>query len=200
MRRAEAFVAAAVLLVAGWVALPQAHGQPASAPDADTQRIIDALAPRSTQAPATRSSRNLIVRELPSSHAGAASAPAASSAAAAPPSLSMAIQFDFDSARLRPQGVAELMKLAAALRSPQLAGSRFLVEGHTDAQGAPGYNLRLSQLRADEVKRFLQLNGVAGERITSAGRGAQQPANPADPLAAENRRVHIVNLGTVTVR
>ncbi|MCR5885539.1 OmpA family protein [Rhizobacter sp. J219] len=197
MRRAEAFVAAAVLLVAGWDALPQAHGQPAAAPDAETQRIIDALAPRPAEAPATRSSRNLIVRELPSSDAGAASAP---TAAAAPPSLSMAIQFDFDSARLRPQGVAELMRLAAALRSPQLAGSRFLVEGHTDAQGAPGYNLRLSQSRADEVRRFLQLHGVAGERITTVGRGAQQPANPADPLAAENRRVHIVNLGTAAAR
>lgn len=193
MRRAEALVAAVALL---WAAtLPQAHGQPAAAgaaADAETQRIIDALAPKPAEPPTTRSSRNLIIRELP------ASAPAGTTPLAAPPSLSMAVQFDFDSARLRPQGVAELMKLAAALRSPQLAGSRFLVEGHTDAQGAAAYNLRLSQSRADEVRRFLQLHGVAAERITTAGRGAQQPANPADPLAAENRRVHIVNLGAVT--
>jgi OOP family OmpA-OmpF porin len=171
------------------------QGHPAaSAPQAaDTQRIIDALSPRPEVAPdarsdeprRTRSARNLIVREVPLP-------------ASEPPSLSMAVQFDFDSARLRPEGAAELMKLAAALRSPQLAQSRFLVEGHTDAQGSPAYNLRLSQSRADEVRRFLQSQGVAGERITTAGRGAQQPANPADPLAAENRRVHVVNLGAAT--
>lgn len=194
MKHAERWYRPCVALA--WLALTlPLHAQPAAPaasapPDAATQRIIEALLPRPpAEEPRTRSARNLIVRE-------AAPDRAATSPAAAQPSLSMLIQFDFDSARLRPEGEADLMKLAAALRSPELAASRFLVEGHTDAQGSAAYNLRLSQSRADEVRRFLRAQGVALDRLSSVGRGAQQPANAADPLAAENRRVRIVNVGT----
>ena len=164
----------------------------------NTQEMIEALKPR------TRSIRNLVVTEV------AASAPSAAAAAsqAAPagtdtvsvneaasrPSLSMAIRFDFDSARLRPEGAAVLDRLAAALQTPELKDSRFLIEGHTDAKGAADYNLRLSQQRADEARRYLMAHGVSGQRLDAAGRGAQEPATPAAQLAAENRRVRIVNI------
>ena len=168
----------------------------------NTQEMVDALKPR------TRSLRNLVVEEV------AASAPAGASAAstvgaAAPvtatepavaepdaprPSLSMAIRFDFDSAKLRPEGAAVLDRPAAALQTSELKDSRFLIEGHTDAKGVADYNLRLSQQRADEVQRYLHAHGVAEQRLSAVGRGAQEPANPAQPLAAENRRVRIVNL------
>ena len=106
----------------------------------------------------------------------------------------MAIRFDFDSARLRPEGAAVLDRLAAALQTSELKESRFLIEGHTDAKGGAEYNLRLSQLRADEVQRYLLAQGVARPRLSAVGRGAQEPANPGAPLAAENRRVRIVNI------
>jgi len=35
---------------------------------------------------------------------------------------------------------------------------------------------------------------VAPDRLDVAGKGATEPANAADPFAAENRRVRIVNL------
>lgn len=167
----------------------------------NTQEMIEALKPR------TRSIRNLVVTEVaataPSAAAAASqAAPAATTTAAAivneppasRPSLSMAIRFDFDSARLRPEGAAVLDRLAAALQTPELKDSRFLIEGHTDAKGAADYNLRLSQLRADEARRYLMSNGVGGQRLNAVGRGAQEPATPAAPLAAENRRVRIVNI------
>ena len=135
---------------------------------------------------------------------GNAESSAASSAAASAevrpaetstaPSISLAIQFDFDSRRLRPQGEAALERLSAALKAPELASSRFLVEGHTDAKGAPAYNLRLSQARADEVRRYLLAQGVTPERIETAGRGSQEPSDPENPYAPQNRRVRIVNL------
>ena len=160
-----------------------------SAPSAE--QMIEALKPR------TRSLRNLLVGEVAASAAGgAAAAPdALGEAPAAPrPNLSMAVRFDFDSARLRPEGAALLDRLAAALQTDALKDSRFLIEGHTDAQGGADYNLRLSQQRADEVRRHLMAQGLPAQRFSAVGRGAQEPANPAAPLAAENRRVRIVNL------
>ena len=146
----------------------------------NTQEMVEALKPR------TRSLRNLIVGEA------AASAPATQTAPR--PSLSMAIRFDFDSARLRPEGAAVLDRLAAVLQTSELKDSRFLIEGHTDAQGSADYNLRLSQSRAEEVRRHLAAQGVASQRLSAVGRGAREPATPAAPLAAENRRVRIVNI------
>jgi outer membrane protein OmpA-like peptidoglycan-associated protein len=160
----------------------------------DTQQIIEALQPPPVR---TRSSRNLIIREKDAQPGDAAASTGASSPPPPPdkpPSISMAIQFDFDSARLRPQGEAALDGLAAALKSPTLAGSHFMLEGHTDAKGVPAYNLRLSRLRADEVRRYLVAQGVEASRVEAVGRGAQEPADAADPYAAVNRRVRIVNV------
>lgn len=131
--------------------------------------------------PRTRSLRNLTVE-------------ATHSAPAATPSLSLLVQFDFNSASVKPESQQALSNLAQALQSEELARSRFAVEGHTDAAGRPDYNLRLSQQRADAVVAFLSARGVTGARLSAAGKGSAEPANAADPLAAENRRVRIVNL------
>jgi outer membrane protein OmpA-like peptidoglycan-associated protein len=192
--------AAAVLLAFATVAAPSAALAQDAAPN--TEQMVEALKPR------TRSLRNLVVGEPaasapvagPATAAGLPSLPDPPSATAPPespaaqPSLSMAIRFDFDSARLRPEGAAVLDRLATALQTSDLKGSRFLIEGHTDAKGLADYNLRLSQQRADEVRRYLQLHGVAEQRLSAVGRGSQEPANAAQPLAAENRRVRIVNV------
>jgi outer membrane protein OmpA-like peptidoglycan-associated protein len=193
-----------VLLVGAlWVAPPAAGAEP------DAQAMIEALKP-----PVTRSLRNLVVRPTASASAAAADAPASPSsspsAATVPtgaptteatastppdaPSLALAVGFDFDSARIRPDSMGLLRRLAGAMRSPELAGSRFLIEGHTDARGGAAYNLRLSQARAQEVQRFLVTEGVDASRLQSVGRGASMPTNAADPLAPENRRVRVVNI------
>ena len=165
----------------------------------NTQEMVEALKPR------TRSLRNLIVTPVvdpaasPAPPDAAASTPPAVAAPvdeprAARPSLSIAVRFDFDSTRLRPEGAAVLDRLAAALQSDALKDSRFLIEGHTDATGGAAYNLRLSQGRSEEVRRYLMAHGLAPQRLRAIGKGAQELANPAEPGAAENRRVRIVNL------
>lgn len=117
------------------------------------------------------------------------------SAAAAPrPSLSLLIQFDFNSAQVRPESQQALMNLAVALKAQELIESNFAVEGHTDAKGLAEYNLKLSQQRAEAVQAFLVKQGVAVARLTASGKGATQLANTAQPMSAENRRVRIVNL------
>lgn len=109
-------------------------------------------------------------------------------------SLSLQIQFDFNSARVKPESGQALANLATALQSKELQSAKFAIEGHTDAKGGAEYNQRLSQQRADAVREFLVSKGVDAVRLSSAGKGASDPANKDDPLAAENRRVKIVNM------
>jgi outer membrane protein OmpA-like peptidoglycan-associated protein len=115
-------------------------------------------------------------------------------AQAAKPSLSLLIQFDFNSARVKPESVDALSNLATALQSKDLSSAKFAIEGHTDAKGKADYNLRLSQHRADAVREFLISKGVEGARLAADGKGAAELVNKDDPFAAENRRVKIVNL------
>ena len=158
--------------------------------------------------PHTRSLRNLSVELAPvpaSAEAGklpdnkgldstTGTATANSAAPALRPALSLLIQFDFNSARVRPESQQALGNLSQALQSTELAGSKFAVEGHTDARGGADYNQKLSQQRALAVRDILASSGVAQDRLLAAGRGATELANSAEPFAAENRRVRIVNL------
>ena len=158
--------------------------------------------------PRTRSLRNLSVEAAPAVPAasvatearpaavGSASGPAfALAAAAAPrPSLSLLIQFDFNSARVRPESQQSLATLSQALQSSELMNSRFAVEGHTDAKGGTDYNQKLSEARAQAVRDFIKTKGVDQDRLVVEGKGATELANNDQPFAAENRRVRIVNL------
>jgi len=123
-----------------------------------------------------------------------APAPAPMPAPAPAPSLSLPIQFEPNSARVRPESGGLLGDLVAAMISPELRDSRFLIEGHTDARGNPAANRQLSQERAEEVRQYLILLGVHASRLQAVGKGSSAPANPRDPLAAENRRVRVVTL------
>ena len=203
-----------------------AHAQAAPVPE--TRDMIEALKPS-----ATRSMRNLVVREKPASEAAApaatavvaapastaappatvtpppaaapvavavaapATAPAPATAVAPggpPPSLSLAIQFETNSAQVRPESGRVLGNLVAAMQSPDLKGVRFAIEGHTDARGAAAANQQLSQHRAEEVRLYLIALGVHPARLKAVGKGATDLANPLDPGAAENRRVRVVTL------
>ena len=110
--------------------------------------------------------------------------------------FTMAIQFDFNSARIRPESYRSVGLLADALYHPFLQGYRILIVGHTDGKGSREYNLRLSQQRADAIREAL-INpfGVAPARVEAVGLGEEQLLNSAKPDAAENRRVQLINIG-----
>ena len=204
-------------VVAGWPG-------PALATEADTQKMIEALMPT-----ATRSLRNLVVRQkvepvagaasaAPAGHAPGAASPAAVAQAGAvagaadaagtvaptsspprppdssAPSLALSIQFEPNSSRVRAESGSLLGSLVAALQSPELKASRFIIEGHADARGAAQRNLRLSQERAEEVRLYLVALGVHPSRLRAVGRGNSQPVNSSDPAAPENRRVRVVTV------
>jgi outer membrane protein OmpA-like peptidoglycan-associated protein len=104
------------------------------------------------------------------------------------------IYFEFDSATISPEALPQLRELGEALADPRLAGATFTIGGHTDATGTDGYNMRLSQRRAEAVERFLTENYmVPSANLHAVGYGKHRPKNKADVFAAENRRVQIVN-------
>jgi outer membrane protein OmpA-like peptidoglycan-associated protein len=147
---------------------------PVQAPSANAsvQDIVDRLAPPS--GPLTRSlSRNIVPQRR---------------------QIDLVVNFDFDSARLQPQSLPQLQRLAEAMQTERLAAQRFRVEGHTDAKGAVRYNEELSSRRARSVVDFLRAQGVSPERLQPEGRGASELLDKDQPLAPENRRVRIVAL------
>jgi outer membrane protein OmpA-like peptidoglycan-associated protein len=127
---------------------------------------------------------------------GAAAAGKVADAPAPPPaSISMQIQFAFNSDRIEGASATTMGNLSAALKSDELKGRAFQVVGHTDGVGSAGYNMRLSQMRASSVKRFLIDHGVDSGRLSASGKGATELLNKSDPTAGENRRVEIIASG-----
>lgn len=110
--------------------------------------------------------------------------------------ITMSIQFDFDSARIRPESFRAVGLMADAMNHPFLLGYRILIVGHTDAKGDRAYNLKLSQQRADAIRDAL-INpfGIDPARIEAVGLGEEQLLDRAHPEAAENRRVQLINIG-----
>ena len=102
--------------------------------------------------------------------------------------INIQISFDFDSAALRADQKDRLSNMCAAMQASDIG--KFKVIGHTDSSGAAAYNASLSQLRAEEVKRFLVSEcGIAETRLEAIGVGEEFPINKQNTRADENRRV-----------
>jgi len=71
------------------------------------------------------------------------------------PRLKLKIEFDYNSAALKPTAYPLLQELAQALLSPSLNGKIIMINGHTDSDGTQAYNLNLSFKRAESVKAYL---------------------------------------------
>jgi outer membrane protein OmpA-like peptidoglycan-associated protein len=68
------------------------------------------------------------------------------------------------------------------------------IQGHTDARGDAGYNLRLSLARAEAVRAWLVQAGVEPHRLTTRGFGGKSAlgSNDTDAGRAANRRVQFL--------
>ena len=106
--------------------------------------------------------------------------------------LSLRVQFRLDSADLTAAAMRDLDQVALAFNRPQLAASALTLEGHTDSSGAAGYNLRLSQRRADSVVAYLVARGVASNRLRAVGYGESRPLLVYPATDPRQRRVEIV--------
>lgn len=87
--------------------------------------------------------------------------------------LSATELFAFDSSTLQ-GSQPKLDEVASALR---LNGDvqNVVITGYTDRIGSPGYNQKLSERRAAEVKSYLVSKGVAANRLSAQGKGEADP-------------------------
>lgn len=107
------------------------------------------------------------------------------------------VLFAFGSARLTAAAGADLDRAATVLRAQD--ARRVSVEGHTDSTGAPGFNQRLSEQRAQTVRDALATRLGAGWTLTVRGFGETRPVAPevtdkGEPYPegqARNRRVEL---------
>ena len=101
------------------------------------------------------------------------------------------VEFDTSAASIRSTSAPLLDGLV------QIAGrcSNFKmgVEGHTDAVGNAGANLKLSQSRADAVDKYLSERGVAATQLSAQGFGSTRPLDTSGtPVGNQkNRRIEI---------
>jgi outer membrane protein OmpA-like peptidoglycan-associated protein len=100
----------------------------------------------------------------------------------------LVVTFDYNSDVLTNEARQNLDEFSKALKDPKLAGSSFVVEGHTDARGSEDYNLGLSERRAKAVVTYLSEKGVDRAKLEAQGFGKAKPRT-SDPFDAANRRV-----------
>jgi outer membrane protein OmpA-like peptidoglycan-associated protein len=106
------------------------------------------------------------------------------------------INFDFNSAAIRPESYRNVGAIADALHNPLLLGYGFLVVGHTDSVGGRTYNVGLSQRRAEAiVAALVDPFGVNPAVLQPVGMGEEQLRDPAHPTSGVNRRVQLINVG-----
>lgn len=100
------------------------------------------------------------------------------------------IQFDTNKSDIKPKYHNELKALADFLKEfPNATGT---IEGHTDSVGDKAANMKLSQRRADSVRKYLvDKFGIAPERVKAVGYGPTKPVADNKTAAGKqkNRRI-----------
>lgn len=105
------------------------------------------------------------------------------------------IFFEYNRATIQPLSFELLDEIAMVIMdNPELTSIR--IEGHTDSDGPDGYNMKLSQRRAEAVVAHLVGGGVSAERLEAVGYGETEPidTNKTPEGKAANRRVEFTIL------
>lgn len=111
----------------------------------------------------------------------------------APLAIEYRIPFDFNSDNPSSEGIKMLNKIADSLNGLSLKS--VTVVGHTDSQGDAKYNLKLSERRAQSVKRLvLQLQPPLKGKLHAQGVGETQPrySTQIPEQDSLNRRVEFI--------
>lgn len=98
--------------------------------------------------------------------------------------------FDFNKASLRPTGMKKLDEFADALRGKQ--HDTIVATGHTDRIGSVRYNQRLSERRAETVKKYLESKGIDVNKITAIGKGKSDPETKPTDCAGRMTRTALI--------
>jgi outer membrane protein OmpA-like peptidoglycan-associated protein len=187
-----------------FLSIPPA-GSAVAAEQASAEQIIQALKPRVTRsltaspADAARAAEEAqfidTLRHRTTRSLATAEREKIATISQSKPSIDLEINFEYNSSVIGAKALPQVNALGQALTSADLKGGTFILAGHTDAKGGDSYNQSLSERRADAVKRFLtDRYHVQANNLVTVGYGKMQLKNAAEPFAAENRRVQVVNV------
>jgi outer membrane protein OmpA-like peptidoglycan-associated protein len=187
-----------------FLSIPPA-GSAVAAEQASAEQIIQALKPRVTRsltaspADAARAAEEAqfidTLRHRTTRSLATAEREKIATISQSKPSIDLEINFEYNSSVIGAKALPQVNALGQALTSADLKGGTFILAGHTDAKGGDSYNQSLSERRADAVKRFLtDRYHIQANNLVTVGYGKMQLKNAAEPFAAENRRVQVVNV------
>lgn len=140
------------------------------------------------------------IDEIVASESGTGSGTPKDGSATAPKTYNIGdIFYDYNSATVRPDAVGNLDKLVSMLKdNPAIA---IEIQSHSDSRGSDGYNMSLSNKRAQSVVNYLTAKGIASKRLKAKGFGESQPVNKcvdgvecAESEHQKNRRTEFIVL------
>ncbi len=99
--------------------------------------------------------------------------------------------FEVSKSKITPESYPELDIVVGMMRENE--SMIIQLEGHTDYQGDPGENMKLSRQRVAAVKEYLVAKGIRKSRIHTKAFGGTQPLSRDNTPAAHrmNRRVEL---------
>jgi outer membrane protein OmpA-like peptidoglycan-associated protein len=105
------------------------------------------------------------------------------------------INFPSGSAQIPRESMSMLEQAASAIKSAP-AGTVLEIGGYTDNRGNSAANQRLSQQRAEAVRRFLTSKGVNSDAVVAKGYGDSNPiaSNDTEEGRIKNRRIEFKGL------
>lgn len=106
-----------------------------------------------------------------------------------PKTINLNITFETDSYKVKEESLPKIEEFANFMKKYKKYTAEIV--GHTDNVGSETYNKKLSQKRAEEVKRLLIERGVEASRLKAIGMGELDPiaSNDTPEGRAKNRRV-----------
>ncbi len=128
----------------------------------------------------------VVAEAVPATYVAPAPAPAAL------PATEFSLLFDWDKSTITPASHATIVQAAGV--ASQNRATIILITGYTDTTGSNRYNQKLSERRAQAVKRDLVRQGISPDSIQTTGKGETELAVPTQNEVREhqNRRAQII--------
>jgi len=107
--------------------------------------------------------------------------------------ISLLVEFDTAKAVVKKKYHNEIKNVADFMK--EYPHSKATIEGHTDNVGKDSYNKKLSQARADSIRKYLiEKFGIDASRVSAVGYGEEKPiaSNATKAGQKKNRRVEAI--------
>lgn len=106
-----------------------------------------------------------------------------------------AAKFPVNRHELSPEAMKALDTFAGRLKAEN-KNVYLEIQGHTDSTGPDSYNYKLGEARAEAVRRYLNKQGIALNRMSTISYGKDEPvdSNKTKEGRARNRRVVVIVL------